>query len=77
MGLRGAITVECDQRKCQAEQHYSDRLDDTTLHQAMAEDGWTINEDGYACPQCSEDTTEQDEERKALRGATDEQLERF
>lgn len=77
MAMRGVITFECDQRKCHAEIRYSERLDDTSLHQALAEDRWTINDDGYVCPQCGEDTTEQDEERKALRGASDEQLERF
>jgi hypothetical protein len=55
MARRGQITVECDAKDCQAEQHFdADDLADEGLRLAKYAQGWRWWNGHDICPQCEE-----------------------
>lgn len=57
---RGEITVECDNDECSAEVVYRyDDLDNCTINDRLAEDGWQDRKSGkvwlWFCPDCVEE----------------------
>jgi hypothetical protein len=85
MSLRGAITLECDEPKCQGELVLE--AQDLTLDakgrgidlSAYAY-GWRLDDDRLICSSCvaaAIEAEERDEEQRTLRGYTDEEKARI
>jgi hypothetical protein len=66
MSRRGEITVECDVKGCEAEQHFTvEQLEGKSLCQAKYASGWRWWNFHDVCPQCEE---KRNEEIRATQG---------